>query len=95
MPDERKAAGSHPFLYTLAGACAIYILSLAGCENRYVNQYDYERIAPGMPMEQVQDLIGKPSRREGDEFCYEGEYGTIRIKANNDRVETKEWVNKR
>jgi hypothetical protein len=46
-------------------------------------------------MEQGQDLIGKPSHREGDEFYYEGEYGTIRIKANNDRVETKEWVNRR
>ena len=95
MSDDRKGTPHRLRWYSVAGACLICVFVSAGCENRYVNQYDYERIAPGMPMEQVQDLVGKPSRREGDEFYYEGEYGTIKVKANNDRVETKEWVNKR
>ena len=95
MADRERPGANHPFLYIVAGACVICILSLTGCENRYVNQYDYERITVGMPMEQVQDLVGKPSHREGDEFVYEGKYGDIKIKAKDDRVENKEWVNKR
>lgn len=71
-----------------------FVLALAGCENRYVNDYNYERIVVGMPMEQVEDLVGKPSRHVGDEFFYEGEYAVIKIKAKQDRVESKAWEKK-
>lgn len=97
MSRELKYGSKCVRWFLVVGACALFVLSFVGCEttgNRYVNQYDYERITVGMPMEQVRDLVGNPSRHEGDEFYYEGKYGDIKIKSKGGRVEAKEWVDK-
>lgn len=97
MSSESQYGSPGVRWFLVVGACTLCVLSFVGCEstgNRYVNQYNYERITAGMPMEQVRDLVGKPSRHEGDEFYYEGQYGDIKIKSKGGCVEAKEWVDK-
>lgn len=80
----------------LVGCASALLLSLAlGCVNERVTRDNYERIQIGMPMEQVEDVLGKPSRQHEHDCYYEGRYGTIKIEVKRDSVHEKSWKRKR
>jgi hypothetical protein len=62
-----------------------------GCANKRVTYENYERITKDMPMEEVEAILGSPSRRHHDDYYYEGKYGTIKIEVEKGRVEEKKW----
>ncbi len=81
---------------------AAILIALAGCANKRVTWENYERIREGMPMEEVERILGKPSRRRGEDYYYKGEYGSIKIEVEKGRgasyqrrVDDKEWKEKR
>ena len=91
MSDFVSSAGR----YLLAGGGAVLLAVLAGCVDKRVNFENYERIQVGMPMEEVEDVVGKPARRHGHDYYYEGQYGWIKVEAKKDRVHEKKWEDKK
>jgi len=77
----------------LAGAMAIGGLGVfSGCAaNPRVTRDSYERIREGMAMEEVEQILGKPSYKHKDKCYYKGEYGTIRIEVEHGRVDDVDW----
>jgi hypothetical protein len=65
-----------------------------GCVNERVTRSAYEQIHEGMPMEEVEGILGKPSRQHHHDFYYEGQYGTIKIEAKKDSVHEIKWQDK-
>jgi hypothetical protein len=76
--------------------CALLLSLAVGCdENERVTRENYEKIHEGMPMEQVEGILGKPNRHHRDDFFYKGEYGTIKIEVEKGAVEEKHWEHKK
>ena len=72
-----------------------FSLLLVSCANERVTYANYERLAKGMAMEEVEAVLGKPSRRHHHDYYYEGKYGTIKIEVKKDSVHEKSWKDKR
>ena len=77
--------------YLGTGLVVLVLAVVLGCANKLVNFESYERITKDMPMEEVEAILGKPSRRHHHDYYYEGQYGTIKIEAEKGRVDEKKW----
>ena len=76
------------WLLTLV-VCGLFVLG--GCNARHTRE-NYEKIQPGMTRQEVQDILGKPFRDEGDEAEYWGPNGKFEIEFDDfGRVKEKEW----
>ena len=81
--------------YLLAGAGAILLAITAGCVDKRVTYDNYERIQVGMPMEEVEQVLGQPASHHGHDYYYEGEYGRVKVEAKKDRVHERKWEDKK
>ena len=81
--------------YLLTCAAALLLAAMAGCVDKRVTYDNYERIQVGMPMEEVEQVLGKPARHHGHDYYYEGEYGWVKVEAKKDRVHERKWEDKK
>ena len=77
-----------------AAGAGLLLMALAGCVDKRVTFDNYERIQVGMPLEDVEAIVGKPASRHHHDYYYEGQYGNIKIEAKQDRVHEKHWKDK-
>lgn len=80
--------------YLIAGAGAVLLAMACGCVDKRVNFDSYSRIQVGMPMEEVVKMVGDPAKRDHEHYYFEGEYGSIKIKEKQGRVDEKDWKDK-
>jgi len=74
------------FAVLLLVACTVM-----GCTNPRVTRANYEKIREGMTAEEVEALLGKPTRHHKNKLYYRGKYGDIEIELEDGRVEDKDW----
>lgn len=94
MSSKGRSIVCAAWRYLLAGVCAALAATVMGCVDKRVNHANYERIQIGMPMEEVEQILGQPESRHHDDYYYEGEYGKIKIECKKDRVDQKGWKDK-
>ena len=80
--------------YLIAGAVVILLAMASGCVDKRVNFDSYSRIRVGMPMEEVAKIVGDPAKHDHDHYYFEGEYGWIKVKEKQGRVDEKDWEHK-
>ena len=81
-------------LALMVGVLAFFLI-VVGCTNDRVTTENYDRIHKGMPMEEVEAILGDPSRHHKDDYYYEGKYGVIKIEVERGRVDEKHWKDKK
>ncbi|MEW6360302.1 MAG: outer membrane protein assembly factor BamE [Planctomycetota bacterium] len=74
-------------VFAVGGLC----LGLGSCTNPNVTRENYAKIHEGMPMEQVEQILGSPSRKHKDKYYYNGKYGRIEIEVEKGCVDDVEW----
>ncbi|NOZ19972.1 MAG: outer membrane protein assembly factor BamE [Planctomycetes bacterium] len=72
-------------------AIGVFCVVLWGCANPNVTRENYEKIHKGMPMEQVEAILGNPSWRHKDKCYYKGKYGRIKIEVEDGCVDDIDW----
>jgi hypothetical protein len=68
----------------VAGAFLGAALMLVGCHNENVTTENFRRLYEGMPMEEVEAILGEPSKKDGDDFYYKGKYFIIVVEVGED-----------